>query len=314
MSGMSFKSVDLCAEDDPNEGKLAETLNWIDFADKRHGRLQISGVTTGGVTLGDIVTDGYEAETATSRLTVSLPITGRNSFHAGGSQFDAAGSDALLIQPGTRKSAKRADGAGRSHTLSAIVPAPSKPARKGARLPAVMQVGHMAETRSLRGFLIYVFSELRTADTPLRRPGASASIEAMVIDLVYALCDAPTPLAASDNSAAARVRAACDFMLAHTNEALTVQQIADAVGIGPRQLQSAFRDIMGMSPREKLTEIRLEHVHSKLTAPEPGTTVTNAALDCGFIHLGRFAATYRRRYGESPSETLRRADGIGRVQ
>jgi len=176
-----------------------------------------------------------------------------------------------------------------------------------------MQVGGLAEARSLRGFVSYVFSELRNADTPLRRPGASTAVETLVIDLVHALCDAPTALPASDNSATVRVHAACEFMYAHSSEALTVQQIADAVGVGTRHLQSAFRDITGMTPREKLTEIRLEHVRSKLTAPEPGATVTNVALNSGFVHLGRFAATYRRRYGESPSETLRRSIHIERV-
>jgi AraC-like DNA-binding protein len=37
--------------------------------------------------------------------------------------------------------------------------------------------------------------------------------------------------------------------------------------------------------------------------------VSDAALDSGFVHLGRFAVAYRRRYGESPSETLRRTRG-----
>jgi len=37
------------------------------------------------------------------------------------------------------------------------------------------------------------------------------------------------------------------------------------------------------------------------------TTVTAIALDHGFGELGRFSVQYRRLFGESPSETLRRA-------
>jgi transcriptional regulator GlxA family with amidase domain len=28
-------------------------------------------------------------------------------------------------------------------------------------------------------------------------------------------------------------------------------------------------------------------------------------MSCGFGHMGRFSAEYRRRFGESPSETLK---------
>jgi AraC-like DNA-binding protein len=37
------------------------------------------------------------------------------------------------------------------------------------------------------------------------------------------------------------------------------------------------------------------------------STVGGAALDGGFAHLGRFAVAYRAWFGESPSDTPRRA-------
>jgi len=44
-----------------------------------------------------------------------------------------------------------------------------------------------------------------------------------------------------------------------------------------------------------------------LQAALPGETVTAIALECGFGNLGEFASRYRRRFGEKPSETFRRA-------
>jgi AraC-like DNA-binding protein len=38
----------------------------------------------------------------------------------------------------------------------------------------------------------------------------------------------------------------------------------------------------------------------------PEWRVTRTALAFGFAHLGRFSASYRRMFGETPSETLRR--------
>ena len=58
-----------------------------------------------------------------------------------------------------------------------------------------------------------------------------------------------------------------------------------------------------------LRRVRLARARADLEAPGRNTSVTNVAYDCGFSHLGRFAQEYARRFGESPSETLRRARG-----
>jgi AraC-like DNA-binding protein len=56
-----------------------------------------------------------------------------------------------------------------------------------------------------------------------------------------------------------------------------------------------------------LRQARLAQARSELAAARPRTTVTTVALDYGFNHLSRFAQQYARHFGESPSETLRRA-------
>ena len=54
-----------------------------------------------------------------------------------------------------------------------------------------------------------------------------------------------------------------------------------------------------------LRNLRLDRARQMLMdAPDMG--VTRVALDCGFGHLGKFAAAYRARFGEAPSETARR--------
>nr|WP_243645044.1 helix-turn-helix domain-containing protein [Rhodovulum euryhalinum] len=40
--------------------------------------------------------------------------------------------------------------------------------------------------------------------------------------------------------------------------------------------------------------------------PDSAPTVTEAAITCGFGHLGRFSAAYRARFGEAPSQTRAR--------
>jgi methylphosphotriester-DNA--protein-cysteine methyltransferase len=47
-------------------------------------------------------------------------------------------------------------------------------------------------------------------------------------------------------------------------------------------------------------------VHEALQHAEPEESVTSIALSPGFAHMGRFAAEYRKTYGEMPSQTLRK--------
>jgi AraC-like DNA-binding protein len=54
----------------------------------------------------------------------------------------------------------------------------------------------------------------------------------------------------------------------------------------------------------RLRALRLELARKDLA--QDGATVTSVAVACGFGSLGRFAADYKARFGESPSETLRR--------
>ena len=87
----------------------------------------------------------------------------------------------------------------------------------------------------------------------------------------------------------------------------TVLELAATCHVAPRTLQKHFRQFLGRSPVEVLRDIRLEHVRRELLAGRHDTAITELATRAGFSHLGRFAGWYQDRYGESPSETLRRA-------
>jgi AraC family transcriptional regulator, ethanolamine operon transcriptional activator len=86
----------------------------------------------------------------------------------------------------------------------------------------------------------------------------------------------------------------------------TVTEICQALGVGRRTLEYAFRDVVGTSPRAYFIQCALEAAHHKLQASNPADrTVTEVATEFGFWHLGRFSVSYRIAFGETPSETLR---------
>ncbi|OSY35159.1 MULTISPECIES: AraC family transcriptional regulator [Pseudonocardia] len=92
-----------------------------------------------------------------------------------------------------------------------------------------------------------------------------------------------------------------------TDESLGVADLAREAGISERALHAAFRRHTGSTPMAYLRRVRLDRVRAELAAADPVTgSVTEVALRHGFGHLGRFAAAYRARFGESPSTTLRR--------
>jgi transcriptional regulator GlxA family with amidase domain len=55
-----------------------------------------------------------------------------------------------------------------------------------------------------------------------------------------------------------------------------------------------------------LCNARFEKVREALARAQPGESVATIAMSWGFSHLGRFSVEYRRRFGESPSNTLER--------
>jgi AraC-like DNA-binding protein len=89
--------------------------------------------------------------------------------------------------------------------------------------------------------------------------------------------------------------------------AVTTGELARRVGVGERTLYDAFQRTFGLSPSAYSRRHRLQRAHDELVHVPVDTTVTVAevAMRNGFHHPSRFAAMYRRHFGESPSETLR---------
>ncbi|WP_116952895.1 AraC family transcriptional regulator [Jiangella endophytica] len=103
------------------------------------------------------------------------------------------------------------------------------------------------------------------------------------------------------------VRRAAAYIETHAGTPITLTDIAAASGVGARALQYAFARHLGTSPLAHLRRVRLERAHRELQAADPATGATVAAIAAswGFGKPSRFAAEYRRQYGQSPSRTLR---------
>jgi transcriptional regulator GlxA family with amidase domain len=87
-----------------------------------------------------------------------------------------------------------------------------------------------------------------------------------------------------------------------------IAELCRKTGIKRRTLLRAFQSIRGTTPSRYLRAVRLDLARQAFLVPAPGCkSVTEIATRFGFRELGRFSVEYRATFGESPSETIRRA-------
>ena len=112
--------------------------------------------------------------------------------------------------------------------------------------------------------------------------------------------------AGTDRAVPRHVREVEEYLEANCELPISARDLAEVAGVSQSALYAAFRKHREYTPSEFLKMIRLGRVRDSLLSASPGTTVREVAMKFGFSHLGRFSRDYTLRYGESPSETLRR--------
>lgn len=99
---------------------------------------------------------------------------------------------------------------------------------------------------------------------------------------------------------------AAQYIDAHLDGPLTIGMVAATAKVAGRTLHKHFQDDRGTSPMRYVRDCRFAQARAALLHAGPKDSVTTIAVQCGLNHLGRFAVEYRKRYGETPSQTLRR--------
>ena len=106
----------------------------------------------------------------------------------------------------------------------------------------------------------------------------------------------------------AAIKKAVELIEERPSEPWTTVRLAGQVHLSVRALQEGFRRDLATTPMTFLRQVRLRRARVALQQADSGVTTVGAiATDLGILHLGRFAAAYRRAFGETPSDTLSRA-------
>ncbi len=98
-----------------------------------------------------------------------------------------------------------------------------------------------------------------------------------------------------------------EYALSHLDEPLSILDLCNHIGASRRKLQYCFQETLGINPVAYLRALRLNAVRRELRMSMPPQGVQAVAARWGFWHLSRFSGDYRTMFGESPSQTLRRA-------
>ncbi len=129
--------------------------------------------------------------------------------------------------------------------------------------------------------------------------------EQLLLRLLFAAQE-EDPMGMSDNIRPRSLRRAIEFIHDHVAEDITLADISAAADVPERTLQDAFQQFEDATPMGYLRDLRLKQARLQLLADRGDRSVTEIAVGLGINHLGRFAKTYAERFGERPSQTLRR--------
>lgn len=158
-------------------------------------------------------------------------------------------------------------------------------------------IGHL-EGRAFEGDALY-----------LRHDVQSHAASMLVRSMLHGLQSNYSDQLETANSAAIRprfIRQAEAYINANVAARLNPAEIANAASVSVRGLHRGFRDYFDMTPMEYVKGRKLLKIRELLNQPGSEHSVTELALQFGFNHLGHFAESYKRRFGELPSRTARR--------
>jgi AraC-like DNA-binding protein len=97
-----------------------------------------------------------------------------------------------------------------------------------------------------------------------------------------------------------------DYIKANLDQPLRLTDLEARSGYSRRALQYAFLSRLGTSPSQWIREQRLLRAMECLTRGAGPVRIKDIALICGYKHKSLFHADFKRRFGITPSEALRR--------
>lgn len=158
--------------------------------------------------------------------------------------------------------------------------------------------------------LSQLLDDILNPTRPEMTNGGLAGIESRICDGILGMI--PSAEVVEGRRGRARIaRALLQLLSERQEDPPSVTEMCALVGTRERTLFLSCVEAFGRPPAQLSLDLRLNAVQRALRRPEKGANVGDVAALHGFTHFGRFAAAYRRQFGELPSVTLMKARGGG---
>jgi len=266
----------------------------------------------------DISVDGEEGEFICFVMTVH----GKSRLVQNGDAATATASSGLISRPGPGMLTQTSDNNMRWNVILKVTEIEDALERTlDERLRRPLEFGPELDwtsglSASLKRQLDVVMHEFQLADGATSNPIAMASMTDHLLSMV--LCGAPHNYSDRmgcrlDSAVPAYIRRAEDYMRSHCAEPIRIAQVAEAAGCSVGTLGASFRKFRGRTSLGALHAIRLERAYEEITRARSGASSATIGRRYGFTNAGRFAAAFRRRFGETPLEAARRTSRTSRT-
>lgn len=90
-----------------------------------------------------------------------------------------------------------------------------------------------------------------------------------------------------------------DYLSSHLGEPVTIDDMAEQVGMSRAVFHRRFKEATTMSPIQFVKSMRLNNAAMKIAE---GKSVTEAAWDVGYTSTSQFSREFKRMYGQSPRQ------------
>jgi len=244
-----------------------------------------------------------------------IPLAGRATLRAAGHQFHLRPGVAAIVSPthtvsttwnaDCRQLMLKIERKSLEGLLSNVI---FQPIERPLEFPVLFDLT-AGLGASFYGMIRHLADELAHNEAVVKSRLVCAQLEQTLLMLI--LCGAQhsyrDALEATSRSVCPKhVVKAYQYMVANARENITVADLTRVTGVSGRALYEGFRRFKGSSPIACLRAIRMQAVRKELLEGGDCGDVTHLAARWGFTHLGRFASSYQKIFGEKPSQTLRR--------